>query len=124
MQDIKFKAEKSTIGMLTGALGLYMTAAMWFEFNEALGFYLGPSLGVIIGTIVFLLYQSNKNVKEFSLGGNYDTSERTSGVVQADGRVYQTDSYIEPGRNPVGYIAIIYVIIIILSELTWSDLII
>ena len=124
MQDIKFKAEKSTIGMLTGALGLYMTAAMWFEFNEALGFFLGPSLGVIIGTIVFLLYQSNKNVKEFSLGGNYDTSERTSGVVQADGRVYQTDSYIEPGRNPVGYIAIIYVIIIILSELTWSDLII
>jgi len=124
MQDIKFRAEKSTISMLTGALGLYMTAAMWFEFNEALGFYLGPSLGVIIGTIVFLIYQSNKNVKEFSFGGNYDTSERTAGVEQADGRVYQTDGYIEPGRNAVGYIAIIYVIIIILSELTWSNLII
>ena len=124
MQDIKFKAEKSTISMLTGALGLYMTAAMWFEFNEALGVLLGPSLGVIIGTIVFLIYQSNKNVKEFSFNGNYDTSERTSGVQQADGRVYQTDGYMEPGRNAVGYIVIIYVIIIILSELTWSNLII
>ena len=124
MEDIKFKAEKSTIGMLTGALGLYMTAAMWFEFNEALGFYLGPSLGVIIGTIVFLIYQSNKNIKEFSFGGNYDTSERTASVQQADGRVYQTDGHIEPGRNALGYIAIIYIIIILLSELTWSNLII
>ena len=37
MEGLKFKAEKSTISMLTGALGVYMTAAMWFEFNDALG---------------------------------------------------------------------------------------
>ena len=124
MQDIKFKAEKSTIGMLTGALGLYMTAAMWFEFNEAVGFYLGPSLGVIIGTIVFLLYQSKKNIREFTQDGNYNTSESTEYVIHEDGRNYEVDGWMEPGRNAVGYIAIIYVIIIILSELTWSDLLI
>jgi len=124
MQDIKFKAEKSTIGMLTGALGLYMTAAMWFEFNEAVGFYLGPSLGVIIGTIVFLLYQSKKNIREFTQDGNYNTSESTEYVIHEDGRSYEVDGWMEPGRNAVGYIAIIYVIIIILSELTWSDLLI
>ena len=123
MQDIKFKAEKSTIGMLTGALGFYMTAAMWFEFNEAIGFYLGPSMGVIIGTIVFLIYQSNKNVKEFSFGGNYSTSERTEVIRLEDGRTHQTDGHIESGRNAVGYIAIIYIIIILISELTWANLI-
>ena len=61
MEGLKFKAEKSTINMLTGALGVYMTAAMWFEFNDALGAYFGPSMGIIIGTIVFMIYQSNKN---------------------------------------------------------------
>lgn len=124
MQDIKFKAEKSTINMLTGALGFYMTAAMWFEFNDALGDYFGPSLGVIIGTIIFLIYQSNKNVKEFSFGGNYSTSERTEVVRLEDGRIHQKDGHIEAGRNAVGYIAIIYIIIILLSELTWSNLLI
>lgn len=122
MEGIKFKAEKSTISMLTGALGLYMTAAMWFEFNEALGAYLGPSLGVIVGTIVFLIYQSNKNVHEFTQNGNYNTSERTQAIRLEDGRIYETDGHIEPGRNAVGYIAIAYLIVVILSEMTWSNL--
>ena len=34
-------AGKGIIGLMTGLLGLYMTAAMWVEFNEALGFYFG-----------------------------------------------------------------------------------
>lgn len=124
MQGIKFKAEKKFIGWMTGALGLYMTAAMWLEFNDALGFYLGPSLGVIIGTLTFMVYQSNRNIKEFTLGGDYSTSESTAIVAQGDGRMVQVDGHMEPGRNPITYVAVIYIIIIILSELTWSNLIV
>lgn len=124
MEGIKFKAEKKVIGLMTGALGLYMTAAMWLEFNEALGFYLGAPMGIIIGTLTFMVYQSNKNVKEFTLDGDYSTSERTEIVAQEDGRMIQVDGHMEPGRNPIMYVAVIYVIIIILSELTWSNLII
>ena len=109
---------------MTGALGLYMTAAMWMEFNDALGFYLGPSMGIIIGTITFMVYQSNKNIKEFTLNGDYSTSERTAIITRVDGRMIQVDGHMEPGRNPITYIAVIYAIIIILSELTWSNLII
>ena len=123
MEGLKFKAEKSTISMLTGALGLYMTTAMWFEFNDALGDYFGPSMGIIIGTIVFMIYQSNKNIKEFSFNGNYNTSERTQFIRHADGTVSEVDGNMEPGRNAVGWIVIIYLTVVILSEITWSDLI-
>lgn len=124
MEGIKYRAEKKVIGWMTGALGLYMTAAMWMEFNDALGFYLGPSMGIIIGTITFMVYQSNKNIKEFTLNGDYSTSERTAIITRVDGRMIQVDGHMEPGRNPITYIAVIYAIIIILSELTWSNLII
>ena len=122
MEGLKFKAEKSTISMLTGALGVYMTAAMWFEFNDALGTYFGASMGIIIGTIVFMIYQSNKNIKEFSFDGNYNTSERTRFVRHDDGTISEVDGNMEPGRNAVGWIAIMYVTVIVLSEITWSDL--
>ena len=124
MEGIKYRAEKKVIGWMTGALGLYMTAAMWLEFNDALGFFLGPSMGIIIGTLTFMVYQSNKNIKEFTLDGDYSTSESTAIITQADGRMVQVDGHMEPGRNPITYIAVIYAIIIILSELTWSNLII
>jgi hypothetical protein len=124
MEGIKYRAEKKVIGWMTGALGLYMTAAMWMEFNDALGFYLGPSMGIIIGTITFMVYQSNKNIKEFTLNGDYSTSESTAIITRDDGRMVQVDGNMEPGRNPIMYIAVIYAIIIILSELTWSNLII
>ena len=48
-----------------------MTAAMWVEFNEALGAFFGPSLGVVVGMLVFLIYQDRKNVRQFSGNKNY-----------------------------------------------------
>jgi hypothetical protein len=123
MEGIKFKAEKSFISMLTGALGIYMTAAMWFEFNDALGFYFGPSMGIIIGTVVFMIYQSNKNIKEFSFNGNYNTSERTQFIRHDDGEISEADGNMEPGRNAIGWVAIMYLLVVVFSEITWSDLI-
>ena len=117
-------AGKGAIAALTGLLGLYMTAAMWVEFNEALGVFFGPSLGVIVGTLIFLIYQDRKNVKTFSTGKNYRKSERTTLVKGADGRYTQVESNIEKGRNPVLFIAMLYFAIILISEISWSDLII
>ena len=117
-------AGKGAIAALTGLLGLYMTAAMWVEFNEALGVFFGPSLGVIVGTLIFLIYQDRKNVKTFSTGKNYSKSERTTLVKDANGRYTQVESNIEKGRNPVLFIAMLYFAIILISEISWSDLII
>tara|TARA_A100001234_G_C12611788_1_gene379824 strand:+ start:988 stop:1413 length:426 start_codon:yes stop_codon:yes gene_type:complete len=113
---------KGVIAGLTGLLGLYFSAAMWVEFNDALGGLLGPSLGVVIGTIVFLLYQSKKNEREFSQGSNYTTSESTSMYRDVNGRMQQVESDVEAGRNPVFFIAALYGAIILISEIAWSDL--
>lgn len=114
---------KGLISVLTGIFGLYLTAAMWTEFNSALGIFLGPSLGVVVGTIVFMLYQSKKNENEFTQGGNYLTSEGTAIVRDSEGRLQQVESKIEKGRNPTFFIGMVYFLIIIMSEISWSDLI-
>lgn len=114
---------KGLISLLTGLFGLYLTAAMWTEFNSALGIFLGPSLGMIVGTIVFMLYQSKKNENEFTQGGNYLTSEGTAIVRDSEGRLQQVESKIEKGRNPTFFIGMVYFLIIIMSEISWSDLI-
>lgn len=114
---------KGLISMLTAGFGLYLTAAMWNEFNTALGAFLGPSLGIIVGTFVFMAYQSKKNENEFTQGGNYLTSEATAIVRDGEGRLQQVESSIEKGRNPTFFIAMIYFMVILMSEITWSSLI-
>jgi|TARA_B100001094_G_scaffold332989_1_gene407735 hypothetical protein len=116
------KKGKGLISLLTAGLGIYLTAAMWAEFNSALGSLFGPSIGVIIGTLVFLIYQSSKNEKEFTEGGNYITSESTAIVRDQEGRLMQVDAMVEKGRNPAILIGALYLAIVILSEISWSDL--
>ena len=116
------KKGKGLIYLLTAGLGIYLTAAMWAEFNSALGSLFGPSIGVIIGTLVFLIYQSSKNEKEFTEGGNYITSESTAIVRDQEGRLMQVDAMVEKGRNPAILIGALYLAIFILSEISWSDL--
>jgi len=114
---------KGVISLLTAGLGLYLTAAMWTEFNSALGILLGPALGVIVGVIIFLLYQTKKNENEFTQGGNYLTSEATAIIRDNEGRLQQVESTIEKGRNPTVFIAGLYIMIVLMSEVSWSDLI-
>tara|TARA_B100000767_G_scaffold120019_1_gene114413 strand:- start:7286 stop:7705 length:420 start_codon:yes stop_codon:yes gene_type:complete len=113
---------KGIISLLTAGLGLYFTAAMWTEFNSALGLFFGPSLGIIVGTIVFLLYQSKKNENEFTEGGNYLTSEATQIIQDEDGHSKIIESTIEKGRNPTFLIGGVYLLIVLMSESSWSDL--
>ena len=54
-------AGKGLIATLTGSLGLYLTAAMWVEFNDALGTLFGPSIGVIIGTLFSIYIEYIRN---------------------------------------------------------------
>ncbi len=115
---------KGLISILTAGFGLYLTAAMWTEFNTALGAFLGPSLGIIVGTFVFMIFQSKKNEHEFTQGGNYLTSEATAIVRDSEGRLQQIESEVEKGRNPTFFIAGVYFLIILMSEISWSDLII
>lgn len=115
---------KGVIGTLTGLLSLYLSFAMWEEFNESLGSLFGPALGVVIGTTVFLMYQTKKNEREFTQGSNYTTSETTSMYRDENGRMQQVDSDTEVGRNPVLFIAILYGFIVLISELSWSDLLV
>ena len=115
---------KGVIGTLTGLLSLYLSFAMWEEFNESLGSLFGPALGVVIGTTVFLMYQTKKNEREFTQGSNYTTSETTSMYRDENGRMQQVDSDTEVGRNPVLFIAIMYGFIVLISELSWSDLLV
>lgn len=113
---------KGVIGALTGLLGIYLSAAMWVEFNDALGALVGSSIGVVIGMFVFLLYQTKKNEIEFTSGGNYTTSESTSMQRDSSGRMQQIDSNMEKGRNPVFFLAMVYGLIILISEVSWSNL--
>lgn len=108
--------------MLTAGLSLYLTAAMWTEFNSALSGLLGPGLGVVIGTLVFLVFQSGKNEKEFTQGGNYITSEATTIIRDENGQLRQVESLVEKGRNPALLIGFLYLMIVIMSEMSWSDL--
>ncbi len=112
---------KGMIAGLTALLGLWLSAAMWIEFNDALGGFFGPSLGVIIGTIVFLLYQTKKNEREFTAGSNYTTSETTTMYRDETGRMQQIEADTEIGRNPVLFVAVLYGAIILISELSWSN---
>ncbi|MBL6732370.1 MAG: hypothetical protein ISP82_05425 [Candidatus Poseidoniaceae archaeon] len=112
---------KGMIAGLTALMGLWLSAAMWIEFNDALGGFFGPSMGVIIGTVVFLLYQTKKNERELTHGSSYTTSETTSLYRDETGRMQQVESDTELGRNPVLLVAALYGAIILLSELSWSN---
>jgi hypothetical protein len=114
---------KGAIGFLTGLLGLYLSTAMWMEFNDALGTLIGSSIGIVIGTIIFLLYQTKKNEMEFTKGSSYTTSESTSIQRDSTGRMQQTESNTEKGRNPITFVIIMYSLVVILSEIAWADLI-
>ena len=115
---------KGLIGTLTGLLSLYLSFAMWEEFYDSLGSLFGPAIGVVIGTIVFLLYQTKKNEREVTEGSSYTTSESTTMYRDQEGRMQQMESDTEVGRNPVFFVAMLYGFIILASELSWSDLLI
>jgi hypothetical protein len=99
------------VGLMTAGLGTYMTFKMWAEFQEALGTIFGLSWGVVIATVVFLIYQSNKNERayEMSFGDMVPTSV-SKGQMEAD------------NPQPLVFIAGLYLSIIVIFEILLSAL--
>lgn len=64
-------------GFLTALVTLYYTSVMMQNLEVALGTYVGPSMAIIIVTVVALIYQQRRSVKEFEQGGNYTMLEQT-----------------------------------------------
>ncbi len=90
---------------MTAGLGTYMSLKMWTEFNAANMEVFGASWGVIIATVVFLIYQSNKNEKAYeSSFGDIIPKGISKGEMEAD------------NPPPMMFIAGFYVFIIIIFE--------
>ena len=120
---VQFSIGDKTLGLLTGILGFYMTAAMSYEFNDSLGVLFGPSLGVIIGMFVFLIYQDRKNQKDTTAGQYYNQNERTTLEKGEDGRYREVPSRIDDNNKPITFVFVLYVMIVLMNEVIWSDLI-
>jgi len=97
------------VGLMTAGLGTYMTFKMWAEFNEALEHELGASWGVIVATVVFLIYQSNKNEKAYEASfGEVIPKSISKGQMEAD------------NPPPLMFIAGLYLGIIVIFEILLS----
>lgn len=116
MEATSKDAQAGLISMITGVFGLYLTASMWFEFQAALTNMVGASMAIVISTTAFLIYQSRKNVRETAMNGTYEVNESFN-------REGVDPLAAQSGRHPVIFMAIIYFFVVVLSELTWSDLI-
>ncbi|DAC48978.1 MAG: hypothetical protein CMO41_05750 [Verrucomicrobiales bacterium] len=94
------------VGLMTAGLGTYMTFKMWAEFQDALGTVFGASWGIIIATVVFLIYQSNKNEKAYEASfGEIIPKSISKGQMEAD------------NPQPLVFIAGLYVFIIVIFEI-------
>jgi len=95
------------IGMMTAVLGTYMTFKMWAEFNEALGTVFGASWAIIISTMVFLIYQSNKNDKMYEAQFGKNTPEQTAMVKQMEAE----------NEAPLVFVAGLYLFVVVVFEI-------
>jgi len=93
--------------MMTTALGAYMTFKMWAEFQDALGTVFGGAWAVIIATLTFLIYQSNKNdvAYETSMGEINGSPSLTKKAMEAE------------NPQPLAFIAGAYLLILVIFEL-------
>ena len=91
---------------MTAGLGTYMSFKMWEEFADANMDIFGASWGVIIATVVFLIYQSNKNDKAYEMSfGDVVPDSISKGQMEAD------------NPQPLLFIAGLYLSILVIFEI-------
>lgn len=94
---------------MTAGLGTYMSLKMWTEFNSATTNVFGASWGVIIATVVFLIYQSNKNEKAYEMSfGDVVPDSISKGQMDAE------------NPQPLLFIAGLYLSILVIFEILLS----
>lgn len=101
------KTMANSVGAMTGLLGVYLTFKMWIEFQDALGTVFGASWAVIISTLVFLIYQSNKNEKAY---------EASFGQLTAGPREMKKQLEAE-NQPPLLFIGGLYAFIVVVFEI-------
>lgn len=102
-------AKSGFISLLTGLLGMYLTAAMWIELQDSLGLLVGAPLAAVIIIPMALIFQSKKNEREIGLNGNYDMNE--SFLTSANNPLAT-----QKGRNPVTFIVLLYALVVLINE--------
>ena len=100
------------IGTMTAILGTYMTFKMWAEFNEALGTVFGASWAIIISTLVFLIYQSNKNDKMYEATFGKSSPEQAAKLKQLE----------DENSPPFVFVAGLYAFILVVFEILLATL--
>lgn len=95
------------IGSMTALLGAYMTFKMWAEFNDALGTLFGASWAVIISTLVFLIYQSNKNDKLYESQFGNNNPEHNAMLKNIE----------DENSPPVMFVAGLYLFVLVVFEI-------
>ena len=91
---------------MTAGLGTYMSFKMWEEFADANMEVFGASWGVIIATVVFLIYQSKKNERAYEASfGQLVPRSVSKGQMEAD------------NPQPLIFIAGLYLFIIVIFEI-------
>ena len=116
MQSTIEGAKSSTISLLTGLLGLYFTASMWVELQDSLGLLIGAPLAVVVTTTMLIIFQSNRQQKEIHLNGDYNLNESFLND--------STDSLgAQKGRNPVMFIVLLYLFLVVINEAAGTGLI-
>ncbi len=102
-------------------LTLYLSTALFQEFGDAVGLFLGPAIGTIVATIAFLWYADKKHKKEIVGKGVYNRSERSTVIRNAEGKLEELD---QKGEDDTSFKWILYLIlsfVVFGSELTWAN---
>lgn len=109
MQNNIEGAKSGMISLLTGLLGLYFTAAMWVQLEDSLQILIGGPMAVVVTTTMFLIFQSKKQEREIGLNASYDLNESFLND--------NTDPLgVQKGRNPVAFIVMLYLFIVMINE--------
>ena len=115
MQNTVESAKSGTISLLTGLLGVYFTASMWVELQDSLGLLIGAPLAVVVTTTMLIIFQSKRQQNEIHLNGSYDLNESFLNE--------NTDPLgAQKGRNPVMFIVLIYLFVVIMNEAAGTGL--
>lgn len=79
------------------------------ELQDSLGILIGAPLAVVVTTTMLLIFQSKKQEREIGMNGEYDLHESFLNET--------TDSLgVQSGRNPVSFIVMLYLFIVIINE--------
>lgn len=97
---------------MTALLGAYMTFKMWAEFNEALGTLFGASWAIIISTLVFLIYQSNKNDKLYESQFGKNDPEQSAILKKMENE----------NSPPLMFVAGLYVFVLVVFEILLNSI--